>query len=194
MRTMRLAAAVLILAFAAPAFAEDAVNPPSVKPGSRWVYNSGEGKRMLRVESIDPNGDIQANIQTPSLGGLQITFTKDWNPLMQPMALAGRIAYLRYEPAVCVMPPAPWTVGKEWSCEPKYSAGGTPNSFVVKGKIEGREKITVPAGSFDALRVHENVGGAETTLWYAPAAAQFVKIDAGAGSPFSMELVSFELK
>jgi hypothetical protein len=191
----RFALALMIVALAGGnALAEDAINPPNIKPGDRWVYDGGEGKRTIRVDSVEANGDILANIQTPSLGGLQITFTKEWNPLMQPQAIAGRILYLRYDPAVCAMPPAPWTVGKEWSCEPKYSAGGTTNNFLVKGKIEAREKITVPAGSFDTLRVRENVGGAETILWYAPAAAQFVKIDAGAGSPFSMELVSYELK
>jgi len=194
MSPMRFALALFLLAAALPAWAQDAVNPPAVKPGSRWVYDSGEGKRTLKVESIEANGNIVANIQTPSLGGLQITFTKEWNPLTQPQAVAGRVIYLRYQPAVCAMPPLPWTVGKEWSCESTYSAAGATNTFTVKGKIEAREKITVPAGTFDALRVHENFGGAETTIWYAPAASQFVKIDAGPGSPFSMELVSFELK
>jgi hypothetical protein len=190
------AALSLLIAVAAafPAFAQDAVNTPDIKPGDRWVYQSGEGKRTLTVASVAADGTITGSIQTPSLGGLEITFTKEWNPKMQPAAFAGHVNFLRYDPAVCTMPPAPWTVGQEWSCEAKYSVGDSSGVVSVKGKIEAMEKITVPAGSFDALRIRENVGGTDTKLWYAPAARQVVKVDAGANSLYSMELTSFELK
>jgi hypothetical protein len=187
-------AALILLSLAVAAWAQNTVGPPTVKPGDRWVYKSGEGRRVLRVDSVESDGTIKASIETPSLGGVELAFTREWNPTMQPQAFAGHINYLRYNPPVCTMPPEPWTVGKDWSCESKYSMGDSSGSVSVKGKIEAMEKITVPAGTFDALRIKENVGGTETTLWYAPAAAQFVKIDAGANSPFSMELTSYELK
>jgi hypothetical protein len=182
-----------LMMLAAPAFAQS-VDPPQVKPGDRWVYHSGEGKRILTVTGVAADGTITGEIDTPSLGGLEIRFTKEWNPLMQPQAFAGHVTYLRYKPAVCIMPPAPWRVGQNWSCQSSYDYDGTPGTVAVNGRIEAMEKVTVPAGSFDALRVRENVGGTETVSWYAPAAGQFVKVDAGANSPYSMELTFYALK
>jgi hypothetical protein len=178
---------------AAPALAQD-INPPTIKPGDRWVYRSAEGKRSLVVDKVEGDGTIIGTIDTSELAGLEIRFTREWNPLVQPQAIAGRVIYLRYNPAVCIMPPAPWKVGQEWSCQSTYDFSGNSGTVVVKGKVEAMEKVTVPAGSFDALRIKENVAGTETVSWYAPAVEQFVKIDAGANSPYSMELTSYTLK
>ena len=177
------------------AFAQDqAVNAPAVKQGSRWIYKSGEGKRTLTVTDVDSDGTITAKIETPSLGGLQVKFTKEWDPLMEPDASMGdHINYRRYSPAICLMPAAPWMIGKEWSCDANWTEGSFSGTVTVKGKIEAMEKLTVPAGTFDALRIKENVGGNDSTLWYAPTAQQFVKINASDPN-YSMELTSFELK
>lgn len=186
-------AGALVIASSTPALAQN-VDAPVVAPGDRWVYQSGAGKQSLTVAEVKADGTIVANIDTPSLGGLEIRFTKEWNPLVQPQAMAGQTVFLHYDPPVCVMPPAPWHVGQEWSCQSKYDFNNNAGTVAVNGKIETVEKVTVPAGSFDALRVNENVGGVATTVWYAPAVRQFVKIDAGANSPYSMELTSFLLK
>ena len=178
---------------AAPALAQT-VDAPVVVPGDRWVYQSGIGKQSLTVTRVEADGTIVAEIDTPSLGGIEIRFAKGWNPMVQPQAIAGRTIFFHYDPPVCVMPPAPWSVGQEWSCQSKYDFNNNVGTVAVSGKIEAMEKVTVPAGSFDALRVKETVGGVPTVTWYAPAARQFVKIDAGANSPYSMELTSYTLK
>lgn len=184
---------LLVALVAAPALAQE-VNPPTIKPGDRWVYHSGEGRRSLVVDKVEGDGTIVGTLDTSELAGLEIRFTREWNPLVQPQSVAGRVIYLRYRPAVCFMPPAPWKVGQEWSCQSSYDFNGNAGTIIVKGKIEAMEKVTVPAGSFDALRVKQNIGGTDTVSWYAPAAGQFVKIDAGANSPYSMELTSYTLK
>lgn len=167
---------------------------PVIAPGDRWVYQSGVGRQSLTVTEVKPDGTIVAQIDSPSLGEQEARFTKDWDPLVQPQSIAGNTIFFHYDPPVCVMPPPPWKVGQGWSCESKFNFGNRVGVVEVSGKIEAMEKITVPAGSFDALRLRENVGGVATVLWYAPAARQMIKIDAGANSPYTMELTSYTLK
>jgi len=181
------------LAVASPALAQS-VDAPIVVPGDRWVYQSAIGKQSLTVTEVTADGTIVGQIESPSLGGQEIRFTKEWNLVMQPQDLAGHTVFLNYHPAVCVMPPLPWNVGQTWSCQSKFDLSNRVGIVEVSGKIEAMEKITVPAGTFDALRIREKVGGVATVAWYAPAVRQFVKIDAGANSPYSMELTSYTVK
>ncbi len=192
MKHLILAGAVA-LALAVPAVAQT-VDAPIIVPGDRWVYQSSIGQQSLTVTEVKADGAIIAQIQSPSLGGQEIRFAKGWDLVMQPQDMAGQTVFLHYNPPVCVMPPAPWKVGQEWSCESKFDLGNRVGIVEVGGKIEAMEKIAVPAGTFDALRVREKIGGVTTVAWYAPAVRQFVRIDAGAGSPYSMELTSYALK
>ena len=182
-----------IMSLAAPAIAQDAVNPPDIKPGDRWNYLSGDLKRGLSVERVEADGIIVGTVHTQTLGGLEIRFTKEWNPVMAPIFMLGNVRFQRYSPPVCLMPAVPWTVGKEWSCDAGWSDGTYSGVTHVTGKIEAREKIAVPAGSFDALRVHTNVAGTETTCWYAPQVEQFV-LCKSANPDYNYELVSYQLK
>jgi hypothetical protein len=192
MKHLLLAGAV-VFALSMPASAQT-VNPPVVVPGDHWVYQTGIGKQSLTVTEVKADGTIVAQIESPSLGGQEARFTKDWNVVLQPQDLAGNTVFLHYNPPVCVMPPSPWNVGQTWSCASKFDLGNRVGIVEVSGKIEAMEKITVPAGTFDALRVREKVGGVASVAWYSPVARQFVKIDAGANSSYSMELTSYTVK
>lgn len=191
--TLFLVAALAVLTFAAPAWAQS-IAAPTIVPGDRWVYRSGVGLQSLTVTAVKPDGTIVAEIESPSLGGQEARFTKDWDPLVQPQAFAGETIFFHYDPPVCIMPPSPWHVGQTWSCQSKFNFSNRVGIVEVSGEIEAMEKVAVPAGSFDALRVREKVGDVATTIWYAPAARQMVKIDAGANSPYSMQLTSYSLK
>ncbi len=77
----------------------------------------------------------------------------------------------------------PLTVGKEWmyTLEGKYS--GRPATWNIKRKVEGMDSITVPAGTFDAVRIsghHCNItsGGycGDFVAWYAPKTKQVAKV------------------
>jgi hypothetical protein len=71
-------------------------------------------------------------------------------------------------------------------------------------RVAGREQVTVPAGTFDTIKVVAE-GRGETfinripmhsiiTIWYAPAAKRFVKFDARTYErTFPQELATFEL-
>ncbi len=185
--------AAIALAIAVPALAQDAVNPPEIKPGDRWSYKSNDTKRSLVVDEVAADGTITGTINTPSLAGLEVRFTREWNPLSAPMAMMGHIRYQRYSPPVCLMPPAPWTVGKEWSCDASWSDSTYSGVIHVTGKIEAAEKVTVAAGTFDSLRVKTNVGGTDTTCWYAPQVAQYALCKSG-NADYNYELVSYQLK
>ena len=48
----------------------------------------------------------------------------------------------------------PLSVGKAWSTQHKVtSANGTVTDLTYSCKVEGRESVTVPAGTFDTLRI-----------------------------------------
>lgn len=88
----------------------------------------------------------------------------------------------------------------------------------VSGRVVGKEKVTVPAGSFDAIKVEIEhlwspamgsgaglrlgTGGRNLTVWYAPSVKRAVKyssrLNAGEYPPveseFDLELVSYRLK
>ena len=162
------------LLLAAPALAQ-AVSPPTVKAGDRWVYEGAGGKRSLKIDSVSGDGTIDATIDAPGLSGLAIRYTKEWNVLMAPVPMLGNIHYQRYSPPVCLMPPAPWSAGQSWSCDAGWSDGTYSGTVHVAGKLSAQEKITVPAGAFDALHAELNVGGSKVDCWYAPKAENWVQ-------------------
>jgi hypothetical protein len=48
----------------------------------------------------------------------------------------------------------PLSVGKQWETRHKVKyANGTVNDMLYACKVEAREKVTVPAGTFDTLRI-----------------------------------------
>lgn len=59
-------------------------------------------------------------------------------------------------------------------------------------KVDGREKVTVPAGSFEAVRVDRTDADRGFSAWYAPARYPLpVKLSQKDGGNLTMELVSF---
>lgn len=59
-------------------------------------------------------------------------------------------------------------------------------------KVTGKEKVTVPAGSFDAVRVDRTDADRGFSAWYAPARYPLpVKLSQKDGGDLTMELVSF---
>jgi hypothetical protein len=191
MRRLALAPLLALLA-AAPALAQS-VAPPTVKPGDRWVYNATDGKRSLKVDSVAGDGTIDATVDAPGLSGLSIRYTSEWNVLMAPVPMLGNIRYQRYSPPVCLMPKAPWSAGQTWTCDAGWSDGTYSGTIHVVGKITAAEKITVPAGTFDALHVDLNVSGTRVNCWYAAKAANWA-LCKSALPDYNYALVSYSLQ
>lgn len=168
-----LISSLFMLSLAAAAAAQ--TMPTAVKPGDRWVYDSVNGKRSLRVDSVSGDGTIDATVDAPGLSGLPMKYTQNWNVLMAPVVMLGNVRYQRYSPPVCLMPAPPWNAGQSWSCDASWSDGTYSGTVHVVGKLGAMEKIAVPAGSFDALPARLNVGGTEVDCWYAPRVANWAQ-------------------
>jgi hypothetical protein len=184
--------ALLIASLAAPAWAQG-VSPPAAKPGDRWVYGGPNGKRSLHVDSVAGDGTIDATVDAPGLSGLAMRYTKDWNLLLAPVPMLGTIHYQRYSPPLCVMPPSPWSTGQTWSCDAGWSDGTYSGTIHLAGKIDGMEKVTVPAGTFDTVHARLNVSGTEVNCWFAPQAGNWVQCKSPLPD-FNYALASYALK
>ena len=106
----------------------------------------------------------------------------------------------------------PLEVGKSW--EGKYTGpdlrGASMVDYELKGKVVGAESVTVSAGTFDAVKIQLEtswvykgpftVGGSVAygtfvqTIWYAPKAKRFVKMDVESHSRPFLERIVWELK
>lgn len=172
--------------------------PASAAPaeGDTYVYvevnaynNEGIGRFRERVERVDPDR-VTVSIEPDSAAaGLARTevLTKDGNWLQRPVV--SRDQRLEYHFAApypaYVFPLEP---GKTWSrrVEAKVPGDAGTRSVRVDGEVLGTERIRVPAGEFDTVKIRRVVypgdGDAqrsETTIteyeWYAPALGRAVR-------------------
>ncbi len=87
----------------------------------------------------------------------------------------------------------PLQVGKTWTARYGQSTGG--GEFIQQtgsGTVMGIEKVTVPAGTFQAYRIDARHGpDIRTTSWYAPEVGFFVKVQSSSPQQLNFELVSY---
>lgn len=84
----------------------------------------------------------------------------------------------------------PLTVGKTWEAKANFATStGRTGSYKLDAKVVGWEKVKVPAGEFDTLKITESgfyqsaneagtrtgTGRMQITIWYAPAVGGMVK-------------------
>ena len=74
------------------------------------------------------------------------------------------------------------------------SGGGYPTSWYETYTVAGRQRVRVPAGTFDTYVITWKEQGrlgndyeAEHTFWYAPAVGYFVKFEAGSALGNTLE-------
>jgi hypothetical protein len=93
----------------------------------------------------------------------------------------------------------PLWVGKRWRCEFREHVSGQGSmGFEARYHVEGRDRITVPAGTFETLRIHRTqviqLEGAFTqrhsVSWFCPALGFEVR---SLTDGTLTELVSFEM-
>jgi hypothetical protein len=164
---------------------------PSPAVGDSWTYQytdvrKGVKGNLNRVEvaAIDNAGvhvDVRrADGATPPVRQL---FSADMNPIDRgAMHFAPSFARFAF----------PLTPGKEWSAEATGDNQklGKQLRYTIKGKVLDWEKIKVPAGEFDAIKVvvdaryrGETAGGKDDTgqltetVWFVPEINNFVKLD-----------------
>jgi hypothetical protein len=192
--------AVILALLAGSAFAQKA-DRPAVRVGDQWHFvqywgtPSAQPNRIWLIQAITSTGiDGTENGEpltlTPELGVLESPRHKESNPkaLLFPLE-----------------------VGKRWRYESNwvFKAKGSRGSTIVDVAVLGHEKVSVPAGEFDAFKLvakgslhgtsplnSQYAGEATETYWYAPTARAIVK--SVRHNPYlgttTLELVRLELR
>jgi hypothetical protein len=181
-RVRRLAAtgaAALLFTLAPPVIAQTAQRPV-VKPDDAWRF-----VEYYTVPSTVPTRHWVVTRVTPSEiegteNGEPLRLTPELNVLDSPRTRESLPGALRF----------PLEVGKSWRYESDwlFKPKGSKGTMSVEVVVAGHEKVSVPAGEFDAFRIvatrkvrgassFGSVIDAETgsTYWYAPAARAIVK-------------------
>jgi hypothetical protein len=188
------AAAVLLAALVTPLDAPAA--PPAAGDAYVYAHVNGYSREVLghlryRVDKTDASS-ITLSV-TPDHPAAWVPRTeirtREGNWLLHPVENHGwKVDYLfatAYPAYVFPLDP-----GRSWSVRVNATAHGDPRtrSVRVDGKVMGPERIRVPAGEFDAVKIERvvypgdaNPGQTEThiieTDWYAPALGRPVRTE-----------------
>ena len=177
-------------------FAE--ADAPRLAVGDTWVYrisngynNEVRGQVRYQVEQVDAGRTVvSATPDHPSLGqAYTVVYTKDGNWLRHPVASHGQSVEYEFATAypAYVFPLKP---AQSWSLRvyATDTALKRRNSVRVDGTVLGAERVRVPAGEFDTIRIRRQVYAGDwdgfmtetrtyETDWYAPALGRPVRTE-----------------
>ena len=191
---------------------------PTINIGDAWTYtlrnsqkNTPDSQFTITVNNLGA-GQIVANWENPVLGDSgTLLFDQDLN-LVENKRTSGLIIY-RATPA---FPGYQWPlyVGETWQRGFQYTVqgGGVQYQATLTPQVVGLEKVTVPAGTFDAYKINQTLeymafngtnswgGSQKTVLWYAPQTKSLVKSEITDFGPRAAvgttvrELLSYHIK
>jgi hypothetical protein len=166
---------------------------PTVAAGDNWTYRVRDGFTGLprgdqRHEVVRVGGDRVEVAGAVELGDGSQVYDREWNWLRRP---ATDLQTFEYSPAYQAFS-FPLTAGKTWRSQATATDPRDGRRFPVKieGRVLGWERVRVPAGEFDALKIERRVyiGYWESTYrgqsviqeheWYAPSVKWAVKREA----------------
>jgi hypothetical protein len=173
-----------------PKDAAASLSAPQVRTGDYWEYAVRDGYTKLprgnyryEVTRADENGVV---VQLTHEGLLMDTlvYAPGWNGRELPLTNTQRF---RYDPTYTAYA-YPLEPGKSWRSVVRSTDVATGRSYNthVLGKVLGWERVSVPAGEFDALKIERsvfagNMEGSNTqeeireTDWYAPSVRRSVR-------------------
>jgi len=172
-------AALALLAAAPAALAQPAARP-DIRVGDQWqfaVYDSIPTRVPSRTWTV--TAVTAAGIEATE-NGQPLRLTAELNVLDSPRHSETNPGLLRF----------PLEVGKRWTYDSQWTfkLKGSTGSIAMAVEVQARERVSVPAGVFDAFRLFArgSLGGTSpansvyasdttTTYWYAPAARAIVK-------------------
>ena len=159
---------------------------PRLEVGDSWTYRHTDGYTKL------PRGTFTHTITAITGGAVTVQvnaedgrtvatdrYTPGWNWLERPMT---NIQRFRYDPPYAAFR-FPLAIDKSWSQYMNATDVTTGKSYDlarVDGKVSGWQRVTVPAGEFDAIFVRRSAYSGASTFertqeyiseddWYAPA-------------------------
>jgi hypothetical protein len=174
---------------------------PDIKVGDQWQF-----VEYYTVPITTPNRAWVITSVTPmgiegSENGEPLLLTPEMNVRESPRDKSSNPKALNFPLEVGKR----WHYASDWVFKPKASNG----SIAVEAAVIGYEKVTVPAGEFDAFKLtakerlsgtspinSQYAGEITRTYWYAPAARAIVKTVSHNPylGPSTVELVAFDLR
>lgn len=180
---------VLVAAMSANAETHVAVERPAVKVGDSWTYTAYDGwnrkvlgTSVLKVTSV---GDVVEILSQSKAGTIiAITETPDTNTISRVPRKGNAVQYSTHSGRIVF----PLDVGKKWVVKSNFTIGETRRgSEELDATVVGWEKVTVPAGTFTALKItwtgyyrssdgaQSGSGKVDVVLWYSPEVKRSVK-------------------
>lgn len=184
------------------------IEGPAVKVGDAWIYNRLDGWNnvlldisLVRVKRVAAEGIFMEASALDGSNIARIQRTPDFN-LVRIEAPRFTKTTLPYYPNFSF----PLWVGKTWKGKVAFTSTDQPGKEVsadLEVRVVGFESVTVPAGTFFALKIElhgpyraRNLEGSwtgriEDTLWYAPEARNAVRYeykDTTGTSPYNHEI------
>jgi hypothetical protein len=184
------------------------IDGPGVKVGDTWMYNTLNGwtgeldyVSVNTVKEIAKDGILMESTPLSGEPVSKVRRTRDFN-LVSIDAPGFTQRALPYYPNYAF----PLEVGKTWQSEVDLNSTKLPDKRVkarLEGKVIGWESVTVPAGTFRALKIvvtgwyrasslDGSWGGRiEDALWYAPEVRNAVRYeyrDTLETAPYSVEI------
>jgi hypothetical protein len=163
---------------------------PQLQPGSTWRYAISDGFTRIERGTVEYRvRAVEGNVVTVDVtNGTQEStelFARDGNWVQRP---ATNMQMFRYNPPYRALD-FPLAAGKRWEYKGTATDPADGRSFplTLSGRVAGWERIKVPAGEFDTLRVRRMVyldyfrqgdrgqSVIRETDWYAPAINQVVR-------------------
>jgi hypothetical protein len=196
-RTLTWAAALSLLF--AVVLAPTALAASSPVVGESFVYRlvngyskEVRGQLLYRVDKVDSNAIVVSVAPDTPAAGLQRTevYTREGNWLKHPVESHG--GQVEYEFGTAAYPAYvfPLDPGKSWSVRVNATVADNVKgrSVRVDGNVLGSERIRVPAGEFDTIKIKRLVYAGdwddflrETSIveyeWYAPALGRAVRTE-----------------
>jgi hypothetical protein len=184
----------IVLAIAAIALtAASSAAPAQIKPGDSWTFEARNGynKKVLTTYRVDVTSVSDSGINVDVADGrtgtiAQEKFTTHWDPIAADWPTG---QFYEFTPAYPEYPDR-LEPGVKWqgATTARDPATGRKMKMTSYGTVIGRERIHVPAGDFDAIKISR-----ETVLedadfwrlrthvidyeWYVPALGRAVKRD-----------------
>lgn len=191
LRMLSAVMALLVLSIfaAVPASAQspDMAERPSIKVGDTWSYqtvdawtNLVQEKYKLEVSDISDKEIQLVRSSEKSGAAVKITATLDMNMLNSVNSVGEAIQYSPNEGSYTF----PLVIGKKWEHKMDYATSNRSGSTTLDSKAVGWEKVKVPAGEFNALKIVREgsyrstrtpSGYTKIVIWYVPSIKGMVK-------------------
>ena len=161
--------------------AGEKVDAPQLRVGDRWKYEQKDRRTGVKESETTR---VVAAISTSLVEGAENNGTFKMTPELNPIESTTLI--MTGEPKFLAFP---LEVGKKWDFKYNYASKTNESKGRVRQDVEivAYEKVTVPAGSFDAFRIESKgfwnndatraSGRSKSVYWYAPAARTVVRTE-----------------